>query len=435
MAYLNVLVSHAHDEKALAGAWKTLLESTSSGAVETWFSSDSHPDGGIDIGTEWRSQLYERLAACDFVLAIQTPLSAGRPWIMWECGVASGIDRVRGIIPVVFSLGRGDLANPLKSYQVYQGEDEGDVRETCVRLAEAAGLNPPGHIYDEPIRAYLETITLHRPRKPLRGEQLDLWGTRFEELVRSGRVEEVPGLRQTMYASFGRPFTPVDPTVHELLSKILLEQRQYAAAIEEIDYALSLVDNDVILLHRKALALTEQQNLLAAAALVEQILQTHDELRDNPELASLEGRIYRERWQLNHETEDLDRAVQAYRRACEADPTQYYPCINAASLALTKKDTGTAAGLFGAVLERCQILQERPVISYWVDFSAGEARLGLGDIAGAKDDYQRGLARVPPPPPRNIQSALKGIRRMIEAAGHPGELIDEFEQILNVDGI
>jgi hypothetical protein len=33
---------------------------------------------------------------------------------MWECGAASGVDKIRGIIPVVIGLGRGDLANSLE---------------------------------------------------------------------------------------------------------------------------------------------------------------------------------------------------------------------------------------------------------------------------------------------------------------------------------
>ena len=85
---MDVLISHAHDEGKLAGAWKELLESISAGTIRVWFSSDMHPGGGMPVGKEWRQHLYERLEKSEFVLAIQTPASAGRPWVMWECGVA-----------------------------------------------------------------------------------------------------------------------------------------------------------------------------------------------------------------------------------------------------------------------------------------------------------------------------------------------------------
>jgi hypothetical protein len=140
MARIKVLISHYHEERALADAWKELLKSTSLGAIEAWYSSDSHAAGGMTIGIEWRDQLHEKLAESNFILAIQTPTSAGRPWVMWECGVASGIDKERGIIPIIYSMKPGELANPISSYQLYQGEDENQVRQVCERLTVAADL-------------------------------------------------------------------------------------------------------------------------------------------------------------------------------------------------------------------------------------------------------------------------------------------------------
>src|SRR5690348_15698577 len=104
MPRLKILISHAHDEKALAEAWKTLISDSLMGAVEAWFSSDAAAGGGMELGQEWRQQLYHRLEQSHLVIAIQTPTSAGRPWVMWECGVASSIVPERGIIPIVFGM-------------------------------------------------------------------------------------------------------------------------------------------------------------------------------------------------------------------------------------------------------------------------------------------------------------------------------------------
>jgi hypothetical protein len=73
MTRLRVLISHSTEEKALAEAWKDLIATTSLGGVEAWFSSDAAPSGGMALGQEWRTYLYEQLAESDFVLAIQTP--------------------------------------------------------------------------------------------------------------------------------------------------------------------------------------------------------------------------------------------------------------------------------------------------------------------------------------------------------------------------
>jgi tetratricopeptide (TPR) repeat protein len=430
--YLRVLISHASEEKALAEAWKSLITTTSSGAVEVWFSSDVAPTGGMAIGKEWRNQLYARLDGSDFVIAIQTPTSAGRPWIMWECGVASGVDKVRGVIPITFSMGRGDLGNPLNTYQVYQGEAEQQVREICARLAREAGLDPPTVVYDEAIKAYVEQIKLHQARPAIRAEQMTLWSARFEQLIRSGRAGEVPSKRSAMYASFGDSFEPVDPVLHELLSRtLLLDNKEYEAAITEVDYALRIVGDDVDLLHRKALALAEMHDLPAAEAIVGELLSSNAQLAANPELASLEGRIHRERWLATGEQSHLDKAYSAYLRAYEADRTQYYPGINAGSLALTKGYEEKAKEIFGEVLSRCDDLQRRVPVSYWVDFSAGEAHLGLGETEEAIADYRRGVARTPTPPARDKASAVKGVRRMALAKELDNNVVREIERVLS----
>jgi tetratricopeptide (TPR) repeat protein len=430
MAALKILISHAHDEKSLADAWKSLLDTISLGAVKTWFSSDSTSGGGIGVGEEWRNSLYQQLGESDFIITIQTPASAGRPWIMWECGAASGINKERGIIPIVFSMGRGDLANPLTSYQVYSGENKRQVYEVCDRLLKHGGLRLNEQFFDIAFETYQAAIELHRPRRLIGTEQMTLWRTRFEELIRAGRVNEVVPKRQSMYLSLGSPFKPVEPTLHELLSKILLDHRNYQEAVEEADYALSLVSEDVDLLHRKALALVEMQNLPAAEEIVRRILASHQDLKNNPELASLEGRIHRERWRATNDRAHLESAFASYLRAYRSDPAQYYPGVNAASLALAKGDEQTAREIYAEVAETCRLLQQRRDVSFWVDFTAGEARLGSGDIPAALANYRQALTRTPPPAPRDSSSALGGARRIVEAMKLGDDVLGQIEQIL-----
>jgi tetratricopeptide (TPR) repeat protein len=233
-----------------------------------------------------------------------------------------------------------------------------------------------------------------------------------------------------MYATLGRPFEPVDPALHELLSRTLLDNGDYAAAIEEVEYALQLVGRDVDLLHRQALALVEMQNLPEAEKLVGELLDQNPELKFNPELASLEGRIHRERWQVTGDREQLDRAFEAYLRAYRADRTQYYPGINAGSLALARGDAAQAAEIFRDVLDTCRDLREHAVVSYWVDFSAGEAHLGLGDVEEALSDYRQGLLRTPGPPSRDRLSAIKGAGRMVRAKGLAVSVVEQIERAL-----
>lgn len=425
--HLNILISHAYDEKGLAEAWKKLIETVSSGIIQVWFSSDTGPTGGVMIGKPWLDDLYQRIAESDFILAIQTTISASRPWIMWECGVASGINRERGIIPIVYSLGRGDLSNPLTSYQAYQGDDASQVREVCERLVQKAQMTPPDYIYGEAIKTYLASVNLHRPRKPLRAEQIALWLGRIENLVQSGRKDELISLRQHMYASLGQP---VSANVHETLSQLLLQQRNYEAAIEEINYALTFVPDDIQLLHRKALALVEQHNLNEAKKLLESIFSVNNALNMDTEIAALQGRIYREQWEQDKNAADLNAAFDAYYRAYQADKTSYYAGINAAELAFTKGDVVLGTQLLREVLLMCQRLQNQPPVSYWVDFSAGATYLGLNEVDKAVREYQKALSRVPAPGARERESAMKGVSRMAEARKLPTDVVDRVKAVL-----
>ena len=428
--HLNILISHAYDERGLAEAWKKLIETTSMGAIKVWFSSDTVATGGVALGKPWLDDLYQRLTESDFILAIQTLASAGRPWIMWECGVASGIVRDRGIIPIVYSMGRGELANPLATYQAYQGDDENQVREVCQRLIQKTGLTPPDIIYSESIKAYLASVNLHNRSKILREEQIKLWRDRIDSFVQAGRASELNTVRQQMYTSLNAVGKPVNLSIHDMLSELLLKQRSYRAAIEEIDYALTFAPDDIQLLHRKALALLGLERRDEAKQLVEDIIARNKDLNVNADIAALLGRIHREQWQLYHKPADLDAALNAYHRAYLADKTSYYAGINVAELAFTKSDVTLGREMAEEVLETCQQFQSQPIVSYWVDFSAGAAYLGLGEVDKAIDEYKKGLSRIPTPRPLERESALKGAMRMADAKKLPSEVIEKIKAIL-----
>ncbi len=375
MKELKILISHNAAEKELAEAWKALLETTSLGVMRVWFSSDPNPGGGVPAGREWRDDLYQRLQESDFILAIQTPASAGRPWIMWECGIARGIGKERGIIPILYSIERSKLANPLDVYQAYQGDDATQVRELCERLLvdEAQMMRPKDSHFNKPIRVYMSAVNLHRPRKGLREEQITLWSNRIENLVQSGRMNELNVMRQMMYASLGKP---VDLAIHEKLGQLLLQQRYYAAALEETNYALTFSPDDIPLLHQKSLTLVELHDLNEAKKLVGRIVTLDKSLNVNPEIAALQGRIYREQWRLTQNPVDLNAAIDAYYRAYQENPMSYYTGVNAAELAFAKGDVTLGKKIAEEVLATCQQFQSQPIVSYWTDFSAGADRRG-----------------------------------------------------------
>jgi tetratricopeptide (TPR) repeat protein len=450
---LRILISHAYDEKELAEAWKKLLETTSSHAIEVWFSSDLQATGGVPPGEDWRRDLDHRLAESNFVLAIQTPSSASRSWIMWECGIAHGIystqtatprshppaappDRQEhGVIPIVYAMGRGDLANPLTTYQIYEGEDPDQVRQVCEYLLREAGLQPEAFVFKGPLVAYFRKIQAFHPRKMITAQEMQMWRERFEQLIRVGRTHEIVALRQMMYASFPLPFKPIDLILHDLLSDVLLKQQKYSEARQEVEYALKLASSDIHLLHRQVLILAEQRDFASAEAALQRILLSHPELRLNLELGSLYGRLQRQFWELTGVAGRLDEAIQAYLDVYEADKGQYFPGINAAELLLSRGEAQHAEEILQELLATCQRLQDQQEASYWLDFTLGEIHFGLGNNDLALTMYQIGLTRTPPPQPRERESALNGALRMIDQKKLPTEIKARVRRLFSLESI
>lgn len=85
-----VFISHDTRDAPLAEALSKLLSSVSAGMLKTFRSSDRKGGQGFEYGVEWFPELMKQLdLACD-VVCLLTENSLGRPWILYEAGVAKG---------------------------------------------------------------------------------------------------------------------------------------------------------------------------------------------------------------------------------------------------------------------------------------------------------------------------------------------------------
>lgn len=434
---LNILISHSAIEKDLAAPWQKLLSEISRGKIAVWYSSDISADGGVDLG-EWRNDLYQRLLESHIVLAIQTPVSNGRPWIMWECGVASGVEKVRKIVPILYSIERGKLENPLSTYQSYQGDNEEQVRELCGRLLAEAGLQVPtrrGELTPH-LRRYMSTIKLYQPqqgpaaqvKQTSQVEEIAYWRDHLNDVVEEGRASELSAERGLMYGSLTKK--PLILPIHDLLSLYLNKQKKYPEAIEEITYALNLSPKNTKLLHRKALILLGLKEYVKAQEPIKEIIMLDKTLKTNPEIAGLEGRLHRELWATNNDSRELDAAIEAYGRAYEADPTSYYTGLNTAELLIIRGRKEEGEETFKKVLATCQPLLAQPVVPFWVDFTVGEAAFALGDINKAASAYEDGLKRKPAPDKWEREAAFGSIDRLANVLKSSPEDVECLRSIL-----
>ncbi len=410
-APVRVFISHSHDEKELALAWRDLVRATTAGVVKVWLSTDTNPGGGMPIGEEWRESLYRNLREATHVFAVVSSRSLNRPWVVWEAGVATGIAKERKLVPLVFSMPIGELSGPISSYQAYGAEDRDTVKEVCYRLSRDAGQDPDISIWDAPIERYLAQVARFRPPRAASPEDLEAWRLRFTTLRDQGREAEVPQLAEQFYASLETDPAAVDRRIHELLSDVYLRLRRPEKALEELERALAFAPQDLILAHRKGLSLLEMKNLQAAQRHLEELYTRVPKARDWAEFAGLEGRLHRELYRLDARPEDIRRAAEAYSRAFWADPTQHYPGGQAIAMALLAGDRVTIDALLPKVLELCRTEVASAKASFWSDFTLGEMLLIQGDLKAATAAYEQGLTREPSPSPRERQSALQGVRR------------------------
>ena len=85
-----VFISHDSRDADLAEAFDHLLTDASGGVIQTFRSSDQSGRTGIDYGENWYSAITKSLSDATDVVALLTPNSVGRPWILFEAGFAIG---------------------------------------------------------------------------------------------------------------------------------------------------------------------------------------------------------------------------------------------------------------------------------------------------------------------------------------------------------
>ena len=172
---MNVFISHAHEEQSLARAMKDLLGAIAPRTVKVWYSSDSDPMGGVGVGP-WRKKLGAELRKSDLVLALCTPESAPKPWLMFECATAMSGKTSRKVIPDLYYMNEEGLPSPLADLQCYQGDVEQGVTALCAKVLKKKLAAPQlKHVQE-----YLGRVALNtqeRDGRPFLQDQFHAVGT------------------------------------------------------------------------------------------------------------------------------------------------------------------------------------------------------------------------------------------------------------------
>lgn len=156
------------------------------------------------------------------------------------------------------------------------------------------------------------------------------------------------------------------------------------------DAARAAVDEfhpeDDWLKQRMALALAQMGSATRAQEILKALVASNPL---NRETLSILGRTYKDQWRANPANEhSLRQSFDCYNRAFEIEPPDFYPGINAATVAFLLKETDKASKLAAKVLEICQAQPD----DYWKNATIAETLVILGDLDGAKQAYRAAVA-------------------------------------------
>lgn len=156
----GVFVSHVHEDKPLADAFVQLIRDVTAGSVDAYSSSDNSGGAGIRYGHEWFDWIKERVDRADHVVALLTPTSVGRPWILFEAGLGSAKDGGT-VFGLALGLGVGDASSGPFGVFHNSGADRESLIKLCKQLISASHVNPRDQVVGMMVDQFLESVRVH----------------------------------------------------------------------------------------------------------------------------------------------------------------------------------------------------------------------------------------------------------------------------------
>jgi len=370
-----------------------------------------------------RTDMFQELLLADLVVA---ELSMDNPNVWYELGVRHAL-RARGVLHVQ---GRRDympfdvysdraLRYALKDGKPDAGTLEHD-RSALAAMARATVDSWQGRRVS-PVYHLLPNLQEPDWRSLRVGEanafwqRLDEWGRRVEAARSGGRPGYILVLAREV------PTRPLRLEALRIAGKALMRLGKPRFALEVFEQALALEPNDLVCRQQKGLALerlgvigSRPERFQEARQWLEAVVRDHP---NDGETLGLLGRTYKDEWVLTWRREGANReqmrqdaayedarlreAARVYAAAFRADPLDYYPGINAVTMAwLLRELTGLqdkafdiesmVHGVQWAV--SCRLLRDPKPQWYWARASVAELEVLTGSVASVERAYKEATA-------------------------------------------
>jgi hypothetical protein len=153
-----VFISHDSRDADLAEAFDHLLTDASGGVIQTFRSSDQSGRAGIDYGENWYATITRSLAESTDVVALLTPNSVGRPWILFEAGFAIGrLDSKVFGIAIGLPLPKA-VTGPFAQFQNCEATEESLTTVVIKLIQRNPNARPREQAVRKQVQAFLEEI-------------------------------------------------------------------------------------------------------------------------------------------------------------------------------------------------------------------------------------------------------------------------------------
>jgi hypothetical protein len=153
-----VFISHDSRDADLAEAFDHLLTDASGGVVQTFRSSDQSGRAGIDYGENWFSKITKMLGNATDVVALLTPSSVDRPWILFEAGFAVGrLDAKVFGIALGLPLSKA-VSGPFAQFQNCEATEESLTTVVLKLIQRNPNARPREQAVQKQVGAFLEDI-------------------------------------------------------------------------------------------------------------------------------------------------------------------------------------------------------------------------------------------------------------------------------------
>ncbi len=151
-----VFISHDSRDAELAKAFGELLKKASLGFLKYFCSSDRNGKEGLEYGTEWYPTITNKIRQASDVVCLLTERSADRPWLLYEAGMAKGMNE-----STVFGLVMGNdmdttIKGPFAQFQNCKDDKTGLVNLVKQLVGRVPNAEPDDEIIENLVDAFLK---------------------------------------------------------------------------------------------------------------------------------------------------------------------------------------------------------------------------------------------------------------------------------------